>query len=113
MSKPSPSKVTRLSTARTKKGRLLAEAAAVKRDKQNTDVVHLQRRIMSLCQVIHALLLDREDPDAPVVYQREELVTLDPDKVSIIITEHARPNTEGRRDADVTVKLLLDDPEDV
>jgi len=41
------------------------EAAAVKRDKQNNDVVHLQRRIMSLCQVVHALFLDRDDPDAP------------------------------------------------
>jgi hypothetical protein len=91
---------------RTKKGRTAAEAAAVERDKKITDVKHLQGRIMSLTQVIHALLLEREDPDAPVVYQREELVTLNPEDVSIIVTEHARPGVDGRRDADVTVKLL-------
>jgi hypothetical protein len=91
---------------RTKKGRTAAEAAAVERDKKITDVRHLQERIMSLTQVIHALLLEREDPDAPVVYQREELVTLNPEDVSIIVTEHARPGVDGRRDADVTIKLL-------
>lgn len=91
---------------RTKKGRTAAEAAAVERDKRVTDEKHLRGRIMSLTQVIHALLLEREDPTAPIVYQREELVTLNPEDVSIIVTEHARPNQEGRRDADVTIKLL-------
>lgn len=95
---------------RTKKGRTAAEAAAVARDKKITDENHLRGRIMSLTQVIHALLLEREDPEAPIVYQREELVTLNPDDVSIIVTEHARPNHDGRRDADVTIKLLTPSP---
>lgn len=91
---------------RTKKGRTAAETAAVARDKQQHGEKHYQSRIMSLCQVIHALILEREDPDAPIVYQREELVTLNPENVSIIITEHARPGVDGRRDADVTIRLL-------
>lgn len=91
---------------RTKKGRTAAEAAAVKRDAAIHDERHLRSRIMSLTQVVHALLLDREDPEAPIVYKREDMVLLNPDDVSIIITEHARPNAQGIRDADVTIRLL-------
>lgn len=93
-------------TRRTKKGRTAAENAAVERDKKIHTERHYKERIMSLCQVIHALILDREDPDAPIVFQREDLVTLNPENVSIIIHEHARPGEDGWRDADVTVKLL-------
>lgn len=91
---------------RTKKGRTAAEAAAVARDKQQHGEKHYQSRIMSLCQVIHALILERENPDDPIVYHREDLVTLNPENVSIIITEHAVPNSVGIRDADVTIRLL-------
>jgi hypothetical protein len=104
------SKVISLSR-RTKKGRTAAESRAVERDKKITDVVHLQNRIKSLCQVIYALILERDDPDAVVIYQRDDLVTLNPDDVTIVVHEHAKTNHTDRPDADVMIRIAPRDPD--
>ena len=97
-------KVTSL-TNRTKKGRLSLTARAIREDAKISDEKHLRGRIMSLTQVIYALILEREDPTALITYQKEELVTLNPDNVTIVMIQHARENDEGVRDWDVLVRL--------
>lgn len=94
---------------RTKKGRTAAEQRAIEVDRKVTDVKHLQGRIMSLTQVIAGLMLLRDKPEDPVVFRKEELVTLNPDDVTIIVNPDARDNAQGLRDANVTVRLKLDE----
>lgn len=94
---------------RTKKGRTAAEQRSIEVDRKNTDTKHLQGRIMSLTQVIAGLMLLRDRPEDPVVFRKEELVVLNPDDVTIIVNPDARDNAQGFRDANVTVRLRLDE----